>query len=308
MTAAVVAATPQFRTARQLRAAIEADFVREGVDAVVEIGEWQPDAIGRGRPRVMITFADGIIGEPGGHYQPGLAVGVNSTPSSIGAVVATLDPSSTITHTTSGTPTASGSFVVRFTSTGTTGNADLFFALSVDAGATYENDVPLDIDTEITVYGVIVALGSGTVATLGDTLAWTQVAAGSQAARPILDWTKGYLLRVHAPAPAAVPTNGEAEAAQDATEQLAARVAIAVRRALGAPLPAPGMRTHWPKHLPDYPAFTYGSMCEIAFALAVPLLDDALGVGQALEIAIVGSAVYSDGSATPGETVTTPIV
>lgn len=64
------AATPQLRTAYDLRDAIAANLDERRIPAIVEVGEWDPELL-RGQARVMISLEDGTIGEPAGHYQPG---------------------------------------------------------------------------------------------------------------------------------------------------------------------------------------------------------------------------------------------
>lgn len=303
MTAATIVRTPQLHSASQLAAAIRADFLDRGIPAAVEIGEWSPEVL-RGAPRVIIEIADGKIGQPAGHWQPGLQVRVNETPEVIGPVVATLDPASTITHARTGTATASGSFVIRFETGGVTGiGSDIEYALSVDNDATFEGSVPLDADTSIEVYGSTFALGTGTVATAGDLIAWTQTRATFQLSRPRLDRAAGFLLRIHAPDPTG---KFGAVAAQDATAILVGETALAISRALMSPF-REDIREHWPKTFPNYPAFVRGSMCELSLVVGVPLLDDALGRGVALEATLSTGFDFQDGTESPADTVTIPI-
>lgn len=307
MTAAAILATPQFDSAGAIKSIIDADFLTRGIPCTVEIGEWAPDATGRGGPRVMINFADGSMGEPAGHWQPGLEVRVNETPGSTGPVVATLDPASTITYAISGTPTASGPFVIEIIEGGETGAAStISTALSVDGGATFEDPIPLEDATTVTVYGSTIDLGVNLVATAGDRIAWTQTRATAQLARPMLDWTRGFLLRIHGVAPGTIPTGPAAAAAQRATSFLVANVALAIHRVLAASL-RERLRDHWPKRIDGYPAFLYGSVCELSFVLGVPLLDDALGRGVALEMALTTDVGFADGTTSPDATVTLPI-
>jgi hypothetical protein len=63
-------ATPQFYTADDVRALLVDDFAARGINAAVEINEWDPEAQ-RGEPRVVISYDRGEITEPAGHYQPG---------------------------------------------------------------------------------------------------------------------------------------------------------------------------------------------------------------------------------------------
>lgn len=64
-------APAQFYTADDISAAVAADFSSHGIAASVEVNEWAPEKH-PGEPRVIIDFGDGTIGEPSGHYQPGL--------------------------------------------------------------------------------------------------------------------------------------------------------------------------------------------------------------------------------------------
>ncbi len=63
-------ATAQLYTPDDLQALLEADFAARQIEAVVEVGQWDPQA-SPGEPRVIIGYGDGEMGEPGGHYQPG---------------------------------------------------------------------------------------------------------------------------------------------------------------------------------------------------------------------------------------------
>lgn len=306
MTAATIAKTPQLHTARQLRDAIRADFLTRGIAAVVELGEWDPEML-RGAARVMINLADGTIGQPAGHWQPGLQVRVNERDAYVSIPVVTLAGGSTITSTRTGTPTGSGSFVILFSTGGVTGlGSDIEYSLSVDNGTTFEAPVPLEADTTITIFGSVFDLGSGTTATAGDTIAWTQRRASFDIARPILDRTRGFLLRIHAPAPSNPADAFRAEAAQDATDQLLSYTQIAVVRVVASSLRG-NMREHWPETFPRYPAFVHGSMCELSFVIGAPLLDDAHGIGLAIEASTTTDVLYADGSTSPGSTTTVPI-
>lgn len=63
MSSPAPAPTPQFYTPDDVKAVLDADFGARGISAVVEVGEWDPEAA-RGEPRVIIDYGDGEIGEP----------------------------------------------------------------------------------------------------------------------------------------------------------------------------------------------------------------------------------------------------
>ncbi len=67
---APIPATPQLYTADDLADVIRKDITDHGINAAVEVGEWDVE-IKRGEPRVMILYGTGTIGEPGGSYAGG---------------------------------------------------------------------------------------------------------------------------------------------------------------------------------------------------------------------------------------------
>ncbi len=295
MTAQIVA-TPQLHTARDLKVAIDADLSARGIHAAIEVGAWAPELL-RGEPRVTIELGDGTIGEPRGHYRPGAWWAVSPTGSSISAVVATLDVASTITHALSGTPDAAASVVVLFADSGTTGaGSAIAYAVSIDGGAYYEPAIDIGDATTITVRGVVCDLGAGTVATIGDTLAWTQLRATSDLARPLLDDEQTYTLSIHAPSPGGV-ADVSAESAQDATDQLKRAVMGGIRRQLAGPFRV-AARVTWPKTISGYPAFVYGSLAVVSLVIGSPILDDAASAGQALQLEMAGTVDYGAGPQT----------
>lgn len=79
-------ATPQFYTPDDVQAAVAADFAYRGIDAVVEVGDWSPEA-GRGEPRVWIDYLDGELLEPAGHYMPGPQLSPPGTTKQIAAPI-----------------------------------------------------------------------------------------------------------------------------------------------------------------------------------------------------------------------------
>jgi hypothetical protein len=66
----ILAATPQFYTPDDVSSLLAADFTARGINAAVEVGEWDPEQQ-RGEPRVIVGYGKGRVGEPAGHYQPG---------------------------------------------------------------------------------------------------------------------------------------------------------------------------------------------------------------------------------------------
>lgn len=292
MTAPIVA-TPQLHTARDLKVVIDADLQARGIHVAVEVGAWSPELM-RGEPRVTIELADATIGEPKGHYVSGAWWPTSPMPSFVGPVVATLDPSSTITHALAGEPKAAARVVVLFPAGGTTGaNSEITYQVSIDDGAHYEDELALGDATAITVFGVTVDLGAGLVATAGDTLAWTQHRATSDLARPLLDDEQTYTLSIHAPSPGGV-ADVNAEAAQDATDQLMRAVMIGIRRQLAGPFRA-AARATWPKKIAGYPSFVHGSLCVVTLVIGSPILDDAAGAGQAIQFEMDGTVNFGDG-------------
>ncbi len=134
--------------------------------------------------------------------------------------------------------------------------------------------------------------------------AWWPVDA-THVARPILDNAQGYLLRIHAPAPTAGADANSARGAHLATDQLLRQTAAAIGRQIAATLRAP-IRVHWPKSMPDYPAFVHGSMCEAHLIVGSPILDDKVILGSADELQVVSSFLFPDGSETSTSTNTEP--
>lgn len=99
----------------------------------------------------------------------------------LGAVVAVLNGSSTITsHVLSGTPTSGADVVILFGAVGgNTGTGPIAYQVSTDGGNTYGATQALGSGLTITVLGVTLTLITNKVVTAGDTLAWLQTVASS---------------------------------------------------------------------------------------------------------------------------------
>lgn len=68
---ASVASTPQLYTIDDLAEVLRKDFAEHGINAVVEVNEWDPE-VHRGVARVLLGLGDGKVGEPIAHHaQPG---------------------------------------------------------------------------------------------------------------------------------------------------------------------------------------------------------------------------------------------
>lgn len=262
-----IVATPQLYTEGDLRAIIDADLLARGIPCAVQVGEWDAE-LTRGLPSCFILVGDEVLGEPAGHYQPGAWWPVNAT---VSAPVVTLNPASTVhptvTPSVTGGPTSSGNVLVTFTTGGATGAGSLaVYALSLDGGAS-SSTYPLGDRSTIEVLGMVVDLGVGVV-TAGDSIAFVLT---TEAAAPILDDEAAYVLRIHSPAAPGIDSG--AVEAQRATDALKRAILAAVRRALGAPFRR-DVRVTWPRVVPGYPAFVYGSLCEATITIASPVLND----------------------------------
>lgn len=127
----------------------------------------------------------------------------------------------------------------------------------------------------------------------------------SAVARAILDNAQGYTLRMHAATPNDV-ANKNARAARKAAVELMEAVLACLRRQHAAPMRG-SARVRWPKpseQAPGYPAFVYGSFCEVDLVIGNPVLDDAQPVREGDALLLSSSIDFGNGVSSPPENVT----